>query len=47
MTKKAPGRIGLRKDGFIGKNIEFTESTLLSVLEDEVKLANIVDQHDI
>ena len=29
------------------KSIEFAESNLLSVLEAEVKLANIVDQHNI
>ena len=38
----------LRKDGFIAKiSIRFAESDLLSVLEAEVKLTNIVDQHDI
>ena len=39
--------IRLRKDGFTAKNMEFAESNLLSVLEAEVKLSNIVDQHDI
>ena len=40
--------IRLRKDGFTAKiSIEFAESNLLSVLEAEVKLSNIVDQHDI
>ena len=40
--------IRLRKDGFTAKkSIEFAESNLLSVLEAEVKLFNIVDQHDI
>ena len=29
------------------KYVEFAESNLLSVLEAEVKLSNIVDQHDI
>ena len=38
----------LGKDGFISKNsVEFAESNLLSVLEAEVKLSNIVDQRDI
>ena len=38
-----------RKDGFNAKkkSIEFAESNLLSLLEAEVKLSNIVDQHDI
>ena len=37
-----------RKDGFTAKkNIEFATSNLLSVLEAEVKLSNIVDQHHI
>ena len=36
----------LRKDDLTAKNsIEFAESNLLSVLEAEVKLSNIVDQH--
>ena len=39
--------VRLRKDGFTAKNIEFAESNLLSVLEAEVKLSNIVHQHDI
>ena len=40
--------IRLRKDCFTAKkSIEFAESNLLSVLEAEVKLSNIVDQHDI
>ena len=40
--------IRLRQDGFTAKkSIEFVESNLLSVLEAEVKLSNIVDQHDI
>ena len=38
----------LRKDGFTEKkSIEFAKSNLLSALEAEVKLSNIVDQHDI
>ena len=40
----------LRKYGFTTKkykNIEFAESNLLSLLEAEIKLSNIVDQHDI
>ena len=40
--------IKLRKDGSTTKkSIKFAESDLLSVLEAEVKLANIVDQHNI
>ena len=40
--------IRLRKDGFTAKkSMEFAVSNLLSVLEAEVKLSNIVDQHDI
>ena len=38
----------LREDGFTAKkSIEFAEFNLLSVLEAEIKLSNIVDQHDI
>ena len=36
--------IRLRKDGFTAKNIEFSESNLLSVLKAEFKLSNIVDK---
>ena len=40
--------IRLRKDGSTAKkSIKFAESNLLSVFEAEVKLANIVDQHNI
>ena len=40
--------IRLRKNCFIAKkSIKFAESKLLSVLEIELKLSNIVDQHDI
>ena len=40
--------IRLRKDGFTEKkSIKFAESNLLSVLEAEDKLSNIVGQHDI
>ena len=38
----------IKKDGFTAKEkIEFAESNLLSVLEAEVSLSNIVEQHDI
>ena len=38
--------IRLRKDGFNAKkSINFAESNLVSVIEAEVKLSNIVDQH--
>ena len=40
--------IRLRKDDLnANKSIEFAEPNLLSVLEAEVKLSNIVGQHDI
>ena len=40
--------IRLRNDGLTAKkSIEFAESNLLSVLDAEVKLSNIVDQYDI
>ena len=40
--------IKLRKDDFTAKkSIEFAESNFLSMLEAEVKLSNIVGQHDI
>ena len=40
--------IRLRKDGFTAtKSVKFAESNLLSVLEAEVKLSNIIDQHNI
>ena len=41
--------IRLRKDGCTEtkKSIKFEKSNLLSVLEAEVKLSNIVGQHDI
>ena len=43
-----PSTNKLRKDGFIEKkSIEFAESNLLSVVGAEVKVPNIVDQHDI
>ena len=39
--------IKLRKTASLKKSIKFAESNLLSVLETEVKLSKIADQHDI
>ena len=40
--------IRLRKDGFTAKkSIEFAEYNLLSMLDAEVRLSNIIDQYDI